>query len=530
MTEADQAGRNRGALQSRPVEAGRESSSPRGSASLWRGAKRLGAHHPRLFEFASALAIYLVYECVLRWLKLPMVLYWGKMQLLDRTFLLEHPLDSLVYLHSQPPLLNALAGIVLHASKRTGALEATLASGLFALLAFACFFALLKLARLATGSWLASAVCGAALLLNPAFIFYRHRLLYEIPAMLAVLLVAWSFTRFVSVGKRANWIGLMLSLALLCLTKSLFHPLLALAIALLALAGRQFVARIAWSDFARRYAGGLALGALLVLLWPAKNQLVFGHFVYGSFLGFNLTVRTPVEPYEPFVDFIQHARIHPSLQQQIDSFEGVFAGDDLSIVRALMKPSHPKIANWNHLAVLYTSSELARRGIEWRLQNFAEWMRVASGRYFMTMRASFVFPYSSKRVFSAGKRYDAYATGYRDIVHPDLRPWFERVFPHWFVHRYAVILDERIPYTPFAFVYPLFLLAFAVFAVRKRREPIGAFLALCALVSAWTVFVPVFTDGAEGNRMRLAASPLICVALFALVQFAARRLREGRGA
>jgi hypothetical protein len=157
-------------------------------------------------------------------------------------------------------------------------------------------------------------------------------------------------------------------------------------------------------------------------------------------------------------------------------------------------------------------------------------MRMATGRYFMTMRPSFVFPYSAKRIFSAGARYGAYADHYRDIVHLDLRPWFERAVPGWFVHRYAVIRNRPIPYTPYAFAYPLFLIAFAVAAVRKRREPIGWFLALCALMSAWTIFVPALTDGVEGNRMRLAMTPLVCVGAFALLQLAARRLLRARGA
>jgi 4-amino-4-deoxy-L-arabinose transferase-like glycosyltransferase len=509
----------------------------RSLAALWTNAKEFGADanrfclsHPRLTAFGAALAVYAAYEGVLRALRMPMVLYWGKMQLLDRSFLLEHPLNSLLYLHSQPPVLNALALVVLHGSRLTGLSEAAVASGLFALLGWGCFFALLQVARLATGSWVASAACGALLLLNPAFAFYRYRLLYETPAMLAVLLTSWSWLLFVKKGRLVHWLGLMFSLAFLCLTKSLFHPLFALLVALLALAARRAAGEVAWFDLLRRYAGGFALGVVLVLLWPAKNQLVFDHFVYSSWLGFNLTVRTPIEHYEPFDDFIFRGKIHPSLEEQIEAFEGVSAEDDLSIVRAMKKPSFEQIPNWNHLAVLYTAAELERRGIEWRLQHTAEWMFTAAGRYFMTMRPSFVFPYSANTVFTGGPRYDAYAARYRDIVHPDLRPWFERAMPGWFVHRHAVLLNDRIPYTPFAFVYPAFLLACAVFAVRRRGEPVGWFLAYCALASAWTIVVPVLTDGVEGNRMRLATAPLICVGGVVLLQCAARRLQRRRGA
>jgi len=525
-----QSGSDREAERGSSVATEREPHWLRPLAALWTNAKRLWVRHPQWAWFAAALAVYVAYEFALCALELPMVLYWGKMQLLDRAHLLAHPLDSLIYLHSQPPVLNTLALIVLHVSELTGIPEASTASGLFAILAFGCFFALLKVARLATGSWIASALCGALLLLNPAFGFYRHRLLYEIPALLAVLLASWSWLLFIREGRRVHWVALMLSLALLCATKSLFHPFLALLVALLALGARRAVGELAWTDLLGRYAGGFALGVVLVLLWPAKNQLVFDHFVYSSWMGFNLTVRTPVEPYEPFEDFTARGKIHPSLQSRIESFEGVFPGDDLSIVRALKKPSFEKIPNWNHLAVLYTNAELTKRGIEWRLRNPAEWMRMTIGRYFMTMRPSFVFPYSANTIFSAGLRYDQYAARYRDSVHPDLRLWFERAAPNWFAHRYAVIRNRPIPYTPFAFAYPFFLLASTVIAVRKRREPIGWFLALCALMSAWTIFVPALTDGVEGNRMRLAATPLVCVGVFALFQIAARRLRRARGA
>ena len=143
----------------------------RSFAALWANAERLWARHPRRARFAAALAVYAAYECVLRAFAMPMVLYWGKMHLIDRAYLLAHPVDSLVYLHSQPPVLNVLALIVLHVSDLTGIPEAAVTSGLFAGLAFGCFFALLKVARIATGSGIASAACGALLLLNPAFGF-----------------------------------------------------------------------------------------------------------------------------------------------------------------------------------------------------------------------------------------------------------------------------------------------------------------------------------------------------------------------
>jgi len=76
----------------------------------------------------------------------------------------------------------------------------------------------------------------------------------------------------------------------------------------------------------------------------------------------------------------------------------------------------------------------------------------------------------------------------------------------------------------------VFLLACAVFVVRKPREPVGWFLAYCALASAWTIVVPALTDGVEGNRMRLATAPLICVGGIVLLQGAARRLQHRRGA
>jgi len=519
QTEAEQS-----AERPPPTERERVLRATRALAAAWGRAKRHVARHPQRAAFLAALAVYLGYESALRALEMPMVLYWGKMQLIDRAYLLAHPLDSLLYLHAQPPLLNALAIVVLQLSKLTGISEAAIASGIFACLGFACFGALLAVARLATGSWIASAACGALLLANPAFAFYRHRLLYEIPAMLAVLLVAWSWLGFVADGKRTRWVCLMFALALLCLTKSLFHPLLALLVALLALVARRAVGGMTWGALARRYASGLALGALLVLLWPAKNQLVFGHFVYSSWLGFNLTVRTPIEPYEPFVEFTDRGIIAPSIRAQVESFEGLSPGDDLSIVLAVKKPSFPKIPNWNHLVVLYTNTELTRRGLQWRLEHPIEWFQLTIGRYFMTMRPSFVFPYSANTLFSGGWKYDVLAARYRDFVHPDLRAWFERAFPDWSAHRHAVIRNQPIPYTPYAFAYPLFLIACAVVALRKRREPIGWFLLLCALMSAWTVFVPALTDGVEGNRMRLAAMPLVCVAAIALIQLLLARL------
>ena len=46
--------------------------------------EKLSARHPRRARFAAALAVDAAYEWVLRAVAMPMVLYWEKMQLIDR--------------------------------------------------------------------------------------------------------------------------------------------------------------------------------------------------------------------------------------------------------------------------------------------------------------------------------------------------------------------------------------------------------------------------------------------------------------
>jgi hypothetical protein len=199
-------------------------------------------------------------------------------QLLEPDLLRDRLAPSLFHLHAQPPLYNLIAGIALKASSHRpevvlGPLYA--AVGLYAGL---CLYALL--CRLRVPVWLASALA-CAVVSAPAFVLYEHWFFYP------HLNVAWLLGAAAWLAKSggrpcAAMVVAGLHLAGLALTRSLFHPLFFLLAAIVVVA-------LATPGTRARVAVCLAVPGLLIALWCAKNQLLFGFFGTSSWASRNIS-------------------------------------------------------------------------------------------------------------------------------------------------------------------------------------------------------------------------------------------------
>jgi hypothetical protein len=113
--------------------------------------------------------------------QVPLEGYW---EYVDRPLLTTRLLESLFYLHSQPPLFNLFLGIVLKWFP-SGYEAAFYATYLMAGLAL-YLVTMLLMRRLGVSSALAF-VAGTALMISPAFVLYEHLLFYMLP--IATLIV-----------------------------------------------------------------------------------------------------------------------------------------------------------------------------------------------------------------------------------------------------------------------------------------------------------------------------------------------------
>lgn len=194
---------------------------------------------------------------------------------------------SLVSLHSQPPVWNAVLGA---AAKLCSARTDCMVSALhvfnmgLSLIAALCLLGLLR----TFFSRAVSLLVVLAYLLSPSVIYYENYIFYpQLTATLAAL-VALSLLRLLNRKTTALFIATLASLVVLSLVWSIFHPALVALLILLILFRTG-----SWSG-ARLTLAGLAL--FLTLLPSIKNQAVFGFFGSGSWLGLNLSQVAPDQP------------------------------------------------------------------------------------------------------------------------------------------------------------------------------------------------------------------------------------------
>ncbi len=201
--------------------------------------------------------------------------YW---QVLDPVLLRENLVESLFFLHSQPPVFNLVLGLALKLSPNGAAwLLQGLFSGLGLVLAMALFFGLLELHWPPRPAALAVAVAA----LTPGWIVYEHWLFYDFPILVLLAVACIALLRFARIEGRGSLGLFLVAVSAVALTRSLFH-LVWVAVSLgllLAIRPRLGV---------RRAIAVVVVPLLLVTGWYAKNQIVFGFFGPSSWLGLSL--------------------------------------------------------------------------------------------------------------------------------------------------------------------------------------------------------------------------------------------------
>jgi hypothetical protein len=196
---------------------------------------------------------------------------------IDPALLRSAPIESLFYLHSQPPLFNALVAAALAAFGDAYAIPLYL---LFALMALATALAAASLAQALTGRRAPGLVAGGAILLSPSLIAYGHVLFHALPSAFLVTTAAWAARRALV---QPSWGRLALVVALLTAGTLLWSPLHPAWLAV-CLAGLVWAAREARARAATLAAASLALVAAFII----KNGILFGVWELSSWTGMNL--------------------------------------------------------------------------------------------------------------------------------------------------------------------------------------------------------------------------------------------------
>lgn len=201
-------------------------------------------------------------------------------QHLDPVLLRDRLLESLFYLHAQPPAFNAFLGVVL---KAAGPASHVVFYLLFMLMG-AGLYAITFLAMRAMAVSQASAfVISSLFALSPAYILYEHWLFYTMPLATMVGGLLLSFVALCTRKTTATCASFFALLGLLCATHGLFHLVYFLGCIAFLLAARLLPAS--------KILLAAVVPLLLVTSIYAKNEVLFGQFTTSTWLGMNLALR-----------------------------------------------------------------------------------------------------------------------------------------------------------------------------------------------------------------------------------------------
>jgi hypothetical protein len=198
-------------------------------------------------------------------------------QFIDPLLLRGNLLESVFYLHSQPPFFNLFLGCVLKLFPG----NETVAFGIiWMLLGYVLALTMFLLMRRLGVSYGINLTLTVLFIIGPQCVLFENWLFYTCPVATMMSLAALWLHRYVSSGRLSDGFVFFLLLSLIALTRSLFHIVW---FAMLA-------AMVFWyfRTHRRRTVMALLLPFLLVLSLYVKNGLLFGSFSASTWLGMNV--------------------------------------------------------------------------------------------------------------------------------------------------------------------------------------------------------------------------------------------------
>ncbi len=407
-------------------------------------------------------------------------------QYLDPSILQDDLLRGIYYLHAQPPLFNVFLGIVMKAFPQSYPAVFSFVFGAMAL------GVLLGMAWLMRRLGIADVIAGAVVLafaLTPNFPVYRNWLFYTLPVAFLLLASAVALLFFLERRSRAG-LALFLSLVtLVMLTRSVFHPLWLVAIAL---ALTPFV------EGRRRFLLAAAIPLVIVSLWSLKNYAVVGSYASSSWLGLSLTKRWPLSQRE--IAELKERRVIPAYWQRRPFQEpgyyeafGFFKEphNEHPALDALYKSNGEP--NFNHRDYVTISDALFQADIE-LLLNYPE-------RYFRRVTTALLL------YLQPGPNSVHFLVDYDfESVHRYRAAWTRYLF--WGGPIERPIRMFAPPANLWLVLFPLVLGLGALGATREGPRGVFVYMVLTIL---WVTAITNLVEIGENDRMRWEIEPLLAI-------------------
>jgi 4-amino-4-deoxy-L-arabinose transferase-like glycosyltransferase len=426
----------------------------------------------------------------------------GYEQYLDPGLLKHHLLQSIWYLHSQPPLYNLLVGIDL---KIFGGGFATAAQVAQIGLGIGIAVALYTLCVvLGTPRWWAVTV-SALFAVSPAMIVYENWLFYEYAVAALLLFSALAFValeRRPSVWRSGLLFGLLVAICLIRASFQILLPLIVLAFALWLI-----------GEHRREILVGAALPIMILAALSVKNWVVFGTPSTSSWLGMNLvqvdqygwsaseavTLRSrgiigPISEIRVF----QPLAAYKSVVQPSNKYASIPALHDQ------VKPGAGDTPNFNNITYVTISNKYMH-----------DWLQILLHKPSIYLRG----------ILQGMRRTTWPSTEYGEVIpnRSKIEPWV-RGFDAVVLWQPHVTWERNRPQgTAYGIV--IFYLTALLFGAGEtlrvlRRRGGSATIAFLWILLAYATLTLTFAEVSENQRIRFVSDPIVTI----LVSVAAARL------
>ncbi len=412
----------------------------------------------------------------------PLYIYW---QYLDVETLKHHLLLGVWYDHAQPPVFNLFLGFMLKIFGEH-ALPFAVVFKIISLVNGLLVYTIIK--RLTHLPFL-PLVIALAYLLSPATLIFECELFYTSIVSLLLLSSIYFLIRLHAKSSWGNAIGFFLPMALLCLTRSVYHILwlfIIIGVMLVYFRRKPMFRQI------------IAVGTLSILLagsWYVKNKILFGKFTLSTWIGMNLarnvfhdnevTDSTRIEAYGAFSKISDYKKfIDPEFEKK---YEGL---NDRDLFREM---KHDSVMNENNVNYIPISDQYQKASIDH--------IKSHPGAYLQNVIQSAILYFTPATIYSLALE-QAAKIKYYDVVYS-----FNLThFAHGKQERRIALTLSAFPKL---FLYVLVFFVMIRYSIRSKSI---SFWNLFILLTIGFVFgVSSFLEHYENMRFRFETEPLFLI-------------------
>ncbi len=228
------------------------------------------------------------------------------MQYLDPEILRHNLAQGIWYLHTQPPLFNLFLGLVLKLG--SGKVASAVFAGLFFLMGMAVALGSYVLMRKLQVSSRLAFIASVCIMVFPPLVRAERWLFYPYPLATLTILAALALCYF-ELGKKYKWFLLFcLALAIVVLSRSLYHLILFMLPSLLLVLVWVYARKIGNT---KKYLLAAAILFLLASSIYVKNYAQYGIFSSSTWQGMNLMEMTYYIPQDIKQQMVDKGQVTP---------------------------------------------------------------------------------------------------------------------------------------------------------------------------------------------------------------------------